>query len=95
VVTQSQQAPTNTTNVGLGVHEAQPPPEYTSPLPSNSNSPRGSSDSERTPMLRRKSTPPPIPSYNDAVAGDQARERSGSHRERSNSYRAREAGSRS
>jgi hypothetical protein len=95
VVTQSQQAPTNTTNVGLGVHEAQPPPEYTSPLPSNSNSPRGSSDSERTPMLRRKSTPPPIPSYNDAVAGDQARERSGSHRERSDSYRAREAGSRS
>ena len=95
VVIQPQQASTNTTNVGLGVHEAQPPPEYTSPLPSNSNSPRGSSDSERAPMLRRKSTPPPIPSYNDAVAEDRARDRSGSQRERSDSYRAREAGSRS
>jgi hypothetical protein len=87
-----QQAATTTTNVGLGVHESQPPPEYTSPLPSNSNSPRGSSDSERTPMLRRKSTPPPIPSYNDAVAEDRARERSDSQRERRDSHRAREQG---
>ena len=63
--------------VGLGVHDhAQPPPEYTSPQPSNAGSPRGSTDSERTPMLRRKSTPPPIPSYNDAVAEDSARARS-------------------
>jgi len=82
---------TMTAHVGLGVHDhAQPPPEYTSPLPSNPNSPRGSSDSERTPMLRRKSTPPPIPSYNDAVAGDRAWERSGSQRERSDSHRARD-----
>lgn len=94
-VVQPQQATTTTTNVGLGVQEAQPPPEYTSPLPSNSNSPRGSSDSERTPMLRRKSTPPPIPSYNDAVAEDRARERSGSQRERNDSHRSREQGGRS
>ena len=87
-----QQAVTTTTNAGLGVHESQPPPEYTSPLPSNSNSPRGSSDSERTPMLRRKSTPPPIPSYNDAVAEDRARERSDGQRERRDSHRAREQG---
>jgi hypothetical protein len=84
-----QQAATTTTNVGLGVHESQPPPEYTSPLPSISNSPRGSSDNERTPMLRRKSTPP-IPSYNDAVAEDRAREQSDSQRERRDSHRARE-----
>lgn len=94
-VVQPQQATTTTTNVGLGVQEAQPPPEYTSPLPSNSNSPRGSSDSERTPMLRRKSTPPPIPSYNDAVAEDRARERSGSQRERNDSHRSRAQGGRS
>jgi hypothetical protein len=94
-VVQPQQATTTTTNVGLGVQEAQPPPEYTSPLPSNSNSPRGSSDSERTPMLRRKSTPPPIPSYNDAVAEDRAREQSGSQRERNDSHRSREQGGRS
>jgi hypothetical protein len=94
-VVQPQQATTTNTNVGLGVQEAQPPPEYTSPLPSNSNSPRGSSDSERTPMLRRKSTPPPIPSYNDAVAEDRARERSGSQRERNDSHRSRAQGGRS
>jgi hypothetical protein len=94
-VVQPQQATITTTNVGLGVQEAQPPPEYTSPLPSNSNSPRGSSDSERTPMLRRKSTPPPIPSYNDAVAEDRARERSGSQRERNDRHRSREQGGRS
>lgn len=65
---------------GLGVHDhAQPPPEYTSPQPSNAGSPRGSTDDERTPILRRKPTPPPIPSYNDAVADDLARERSLSH----------------
>lgn len=65
--------------VGLGVHDpAQPPPEYTSPRPSNAGSPRGSTDSERAPMLRRKSPPPPIPSYNDAVAEDRPMERSAS-----------------
>lgn len=76
-------SPAATGNVpgGLGVQDhAQPPPEYTSPLPSNAGSPRGSTDSERSPILRRKSTPPPIPSYNDAVAEDRARERSNSYR---------------
>ena len=63
---------------GLGVHD-QAPPEYTSPHPSNASSPRGSTDHESTPILRRKPTPPPIPSYNDAVAEDMARERSLSH----------------
>jgi hypothetical protein len=67
--------------VGLGVQDHAPPPEYTSPQPSNAGSARSSSDSERRPMIRRKSTPPPIPSYNDAVAEDRARERSNSHRE--------------
>jgi len=99
IAVQSQPATTNAVHVGLGVHDhAQPPPEYTSPQSSNTNSPRGSSDSERAPMLRRKSTPPPIPSYNDAMAGDRARERSGSQRERSDSHRAGEeegSGSRS
>jgi hypothetical protein len=67
-------------NVGLGLQDhAQPPPEYTSPRQSNTSSPRGSSDSERAPLIMRKSTPPPIPSYNDTVAEDRARERSGSH----------------
>jgi hypothetical protein len=73
----------NTAQVSLGVQDSSnPPPEYTSPLPSNSGSPRGSSDSERTPMIRRKSTPPPIPSYNDAVAEDRARESREIQRER-------------
>ncbi|KAG0646968.1 ssh4 [Hyphodiscus hymeniophilus] len=63
--------------VGLAGHDhAQPPPEYTSPQPSNAGSSQGSSDDEGTPILRRKSTPPPIPSYNDAVAEDRARQRS-------------------
>jgi hypothetical protein len=68
-------------HAGLGVQDHAPPPEYTSPQPSNAGSARSSSDSERRPMIRRKSTPPPIPSYNDAVAEDRARERSNSHRE--------------
>ena len=76
-------APGVTTHARLRVNDsAQPPPEYTSPLPSNAGSPRESSDSERAPMLRRKSTPPPIPSYSDAVAEDGARERSDSYRSR-------------
>lgn len=81
-------ATTTVSSVGLGVQE--PPPEYTSPLPSGANSPRGSVDSERAPLVsRRKSTPPPIPSYNDTVAEDRARERAQSHsqRDRSNSHR--------
>ncbi|QSZ30601.1 hypothetical protein DSL72_000158 [Monilinia vaccinii-corymbosi] len=82
------------TQSGLGVHDsAQPPPEYTSPLPSAAGSPRGSEDSERAPMLRRKTTPPPIPSYNDAVAhrnrSHSHRDQSSSRRERSDSRRAR------
>jgi len=73
---------TTVTQVRLGVHDhAQAPPEYTSPQPSNSGSRRGSDESERTPLVRRKSTPP-IPSYSDAVAEDRARERSDSHRAR-------------
>ncbi|KAI9645859.1 Protein ssh4 [Ciborinia camelliae] len=92
----STPAPTGgaTTQTGLGVHDhTQPPPEYTSPLPSVAGSPRGSTDSERTPMLRRKTTPPPIPSYNDAVAqrnqSNSHRDSSASRRERSDSYRNR------
>lgn len=70
--------------VGLGVHDQ--PPEYTSPQPSNAGSPRGSNDSERAPLIRRQSHPP-IPSYNDTVEEDRARDRqrSGSHAERHSS----------
>lgn len=92
----STPAPTGntTTQPGLSVHDnAQPPPEYTSPLPSEAGSPRGSTDGERTPMLRRKTTPPPIPSYNDAVAqrnrSNSHRDQVGSRRERSDSHQAR------
>ncbi|PVH86970.1 SPRY-domain-containing protein [Cadophora sp. DSE1049] len=86
-------AVTTISNVGLGVSEA--PPEYTSPHQSHANSPRGSVDSERAPLIRRQSTPPPIPSYNDTVAEDRARERaqSQSHRDRSNSHRAQDGAS--
>jgi len=81
-------APTTTTqatnpNSGLGIDHTQPPPEYSSPRGSEDGSDErdgtGSSESERTPMMRRKSTPPPIPSYSDAVAEDRARERSSSY----------------
>lgn len=69
---------------GLGISDhSQPPPEYTSPRGSDAGSRRGSgvdgSDDERRPMIRRKTTPPPIPSYSDAVAGDRARARSQSY----------------
>jgi len=83
---------------GVGVHDhAQPPPEYTSPQGSDNGSVpgRASSESERTPMLRRKSTPPPIPSYSDATAGDRPRDRSLSAvrtRERSQSHQPRARG---
>jgi hypothetical protein len=65
-----------TTHVGLGVDNAQPPPEYTSPTHSDDGNVRGS---ERRPLMRRQGTPPPIPSYRDATAGDRARERSHSN----------------
>lgn len=71
-----------TTHAGLGVDQAHPPPEYTSPQHSDDEGTRGSSESERGPLIRRRSTPPPIPSYSDAVAGDRNRERSASHVER-------------
>lgn len=73
--------------VRLSLHEP-PPPEYTSPESSEAGSPRTSTESERTPLIRivnrsRGSTmasahgppSPPIPSYQDAVSG---RDRSGS-----------------
>ena len=72
-----------TTRTASGVDNAQPPPEYTSPQHSDDGNGRGSSESERRPLIRRKSTPPPIPSYSDAVAGDRARERSASNVARS------------
>lgn len=66
----------NGASVGLGVTDHDhPPPEYTSPLPSDAGSRRNSSDSEHTPMIRRKSTPPPIPSYSDVLNSDRRRER--------------------
>jgi hypothetical protein len=68
-----------TTHVGSGADNAQPPPEYTSPQHSDDGNTRGNSDSERRPLIRRRSTPPPIPSYSDAVAEGRARERSASH----------------
>lgn len=71
--------------VGLGVDNAQPPPEYSSPQHSDDGNDRGSGETERRPLMRRKSTPPPIPSYSDAVAGDRARERSASHVTRTDS----------
>ncbi|CAL3965086.1 hypothetical protein PZA11_002082 [Diplocarpon coronariae] len=83
-------APT-VSRVGLGVSEP-PPPEYTSPHQSSTNSPRGSVDSARAPLMGRESTPPPIPTYNDTVAGDRARDRARSRsqgtRDRSGSTRA-------
>lgn len=64
---------TPTPQVGLGVQE--PPPEYTSPAGSDDGSPRVSAEEERRPLVR-----PPIPSYNDVVVEDRARERSNSQR---------------
>ena len=81
------------TSVGLGVIDpAQPPPEYSSPSHSDAGSPRGSTENERAPLIRRSSPPPPIPSYSDAVAEDRARERSASQlqRIRSDSHQTRE-----
>lgn len=68
--------------IGLGLeHHSQPPPEYSSPQTSPDGSRRGSDDSqdgsESAPMIRPR-TSPPIPSYNDTVAEDRARERASS-----------------
>lgn len=81
-------APGNTPQASLGVHDpTNPPPEYTSPQPSNVGSRRGSDESDRTPLLRRESAPPPpIPSYSDTVAEDMRRERSASQVQRSGSH---------
>lgn len=57
----------------LGTENMQPPPEYTSPVPSRSGS-FDEGDDERQPLVRPRTTPP-IPSYSDAVAEDRARER--------------------
>lgn len=72
-------------NIGLGLeHHPQPPPEYSSPQTSDAGSRRNSdgseSQSESAPIIRppRPMTSPPIPSYNDAVAEDRARERANS-----------------
>lgn len=67
-------------HVGLGIERSQaPPPEYTSPQHSDDGRARGGSESsERAPLIsRREGTPPPIPSYNDAVEA-RNRERSAS-----------------
>lgn len=70
---------------GLGIaDQGQAPPQYTSPAPSDSGSPRASGESERRPLVRPKGPPPPIPSYSDAVA-DGRRERESIERSRSNS----------
>ncbi|KAL1897000.1 Protein ssh4 [Ceratocystis pirilliformis] len=65
--------------VGLGLQDdLNPPPDYTSPATSPTNSRRNSTDSENTPLIRvanRNRTAsnasarhaPPIPSYHDAV----------------------------
>lgn len=69
-------AGSTTAHAGLGLLErSQPPPEYTSPQHSD----RGSSHSsgERAPLISRRQSTPPIPSYSDAVAA-RTRERSAS-----------------
>lgn len=63
--------------VGLGIETHQPPPpDYTSPEGSMTESRRGSDESEREPMIRaRDRTTPPIPSYSDAMAAGSLAER--------------------
>ncbi|KAL3425956.1 ssh-4 [Phlyctema vagabunda] len=72
-----QGGPTPQGGLGIQGYQQQPPPEYTSPESSVAGSPRGSSESEREPLVRRGGSQdvPPIPSYSDAVAEDRARER--------------------
>ena len=61
--------------------QTQPPPEYTSPTHSDDS--LQVADDDRRPILRRKTTPPPIPSYSDAIAESRARGRSHSEQPRS------------
>ncbi|KAH8589984.1 concanavalin A-like lectin/glucanase domain-containing protein [Bisporella sp. PMI_857] len=61
---------------GLGSQDF--PPEYTSPHTSDDGSELNNPDARRTPSARRKSTPPPIPSYSDAIADARGRDRSAS-----------------
>jgi hypothetical protein len=71
-------AGTTTMHTGLGLERSQPPPEYTSPQHSDDGRTRGSSrSSERAPLISRRQSTPPIPSYSDAVAA-RTRERSAS-----------------
>lgn len=62
------------------------PPEYTSPTQSHD----GNRGRASTGLSRRKSTPPPIPSYNDAVAEDLASGRSRSQQPSSENRRGSE-----
>ena len=86
----------NTLQVGLGVQDSSnPPPEYTSPHQSDAGSSRGSSDSEREPLVRRKSSTPPIPSYSDSMAADRSRERRSTRRGRAENQTPRQQEDRS
>ncbi|KAI9852497.1 MAG: Rsp5p-dependent ubiquitination, sorting of cargo proteins at the multivesicular body [Thelocarpon superellum] len=51
-------------------HHNAPPPEYTSPEPSDAGSPPESPSHAAAPLLRQTSPRPPIPSYDAAVAND-------------------------
>ncbi|PSS18671.1 hypothetical protein M430DRAFT_102082 [Amorphotheca resinae ATCC 22711] len=62
-------------HMGLRIQDhTQPPPGYTSPRHSDD----GHETNETAALIPRRTTPPPIPSYSDAVAADRARERSNS-----------------
>jgi len=71
--------------LGITTDQGQAPPEYSSPGNSESGSPRPSGESERRPLIRPKNTPPPIPSYNDAVAERRREDRERTERSRSHS----------
>lgn len=80
--------PTQNSNIiQLDSHQAQhPPPEYSSPQSSDleASQPR---DNQMLPLIPKKNSTPPIPSYNDAVAGREGREQSSgyfSHQVRNN-----------
>lgn len=62
-------------HMGLRIQDhTQPPPGYTSPRHSDD----GHETNETAALIPRRTTPPTIPSYSDAVAADRARERSNS-----------------